>query len=416
MKPTREQICQKITQLEPEARRLLRDLISFPSITPDENEIVEFCHQEFGQLDAEAKLVPFPQDIKDDADYTFADQELFYEGRHNLVVERPGTGGGRSIILQTHLDVVPAEEDWPDAFHAREEGDLIYGRGAVDCKGQVPVIYLALKALEELGIKLKGDVCAQLVIEEEVGGNGALALIKQGYRADGAIVMEGSRLQIHPANRGALWFRLRIVGKSVHMGRKHQGVSALEKAVQVMGILDRYEEKLVAESQGQPLFAKYEYPVQVNIGTIHGGTWPAAVPGEVVLEGGIGFLPNKQMAEIKEELRQAILEGGDDWLKSHFELDFPKLHNDAYQTDPHHPMVQTLQQACDQAGLNSEVSGWNVSCDARLYHHRGQMPTVVFGAGDIAQAHARDEQIARSEILEGATALTVFLLDWCGIG
>jgi acetylornithine deacetylase len=397
-----------------QARDLLLDLIRIPSTSGGEKPAGDLVLRRCRDLGVEVEQVPVPPDLRDDPDYTFADQELSYNGRPNIVAHRRGAGGGHSVILQSHLDVVPAQS-WADAFNPVVQGDLVIGRGACDAKGSVVAILLALQALADAKVRLKGDVQAQFVIEEEVGGNGALALIKQGYRADAAIILEGTNLQIHPANRGAIWFRLRVTGKSVHMGRAHEGVNAIEKVAALFPALREYERRIIAESAGQPLFERYDRPVQVNLGMMRAGDWPSTVPGEAVLEGGVGFLPNKPMEQIKRELRAVIEAAADDWTHAHYTLDFPKLHNDAYADDPNHPAVLALAESCREAGLDSEVYGWNVSCDARLYHHRGKMPTIVFGPGSISNAHAAGEKIAFRQIVQAAQALALMCVRWCEI-
>jgi len=407
------ELCDAVAARADQARALLLDLIRIPSTTGNEGPAAELVLDRCRQLGVQAEQVPVPADIKQDPDYTFADQELIYEGRGNIIAHRRGTGGGRSLIVQSHLDVVPAQ-DWAQAFDPVVDGDFVVGRGACDAKGQVVAILLALQALDDAGVRLRGEVQAQFVIEEEVGGNGALALIAQGYRADAALIMECTDLQIHPANRGAMWFRLRVTGKSVHMGRAHEGVNAIEKMAALFPALRQYERRIVAQSAGQPLFERYERPVQVNLGMIRAGDWPSTVPGEAVLEGGVGFLPNKRMAEVKRELREVIEGAADEWTRAHYELDFPKLHNDAYADDPNHPAVAALAQSCRELGIEAEVFGWNVSCDARLYHHRGKMPTIVFGAGRMSDAHAAGEKIDFRQVLQAAQGVALMCAKWCG--
>jgi acetylornithine deacetylase len=337
-------------------------------------------------------------------EYSHGDDEQPYKGRFNFVATRQGAGGGRSLILQTHSDVIPGGE-WEEAFQPVVEAGRIIGRGATDCKGQVVTMLCALCALDDLGVELNGDVECQIVIEEEVGGNGALALIRQGCKADGVLVMEGTDLHIHPANRGAIWFRATAYGKSLHMGRRHEGVNAIEKMMEAIRLMLGYEEKL---------FARYENPVQLCLGTINAGGWPSMVAGECVLEGGVGFLPNKRMADIKQELWDAVMSTDDEWLKTHFELEYPKLHNDAYQIPADHPLPTTMREACRKLNPKSDVFGWNVSCDARLYKCLADLPTVVFGPSDIRQAHGKGESIGIDEILTGAKALALSVARWCG--
>ena len=396
-----------------EARELLCDLIRIPSTPGLERAAVDCLLGRCRQLEADAELVPFPEGITEDGDYSFGEAPLDHAERANLAVHRTGAGGGRSLILNAHLDVVPADPDWQDAFEPKVEGDIIIGRGACDAKGQAATVWLALRALDAAGVKTKGTASAHFVIEEEIGGNGTLAMILAGHRADAALVVEGTDLHLHPANRGAIWYRIGITGKSVHMGRIREGISAHDKAMEVIAILRRYEERLIAESRGLPLFEHYEQPVQVNVGIVRAGTWPATVPGECVIEGGVGFLPNKRMDDVKRELEEAIRTESDEWTREHFTLEFPKLHNEAYQTDPEHPFVRAAAAACEEAGLQPDLTGWNVSCDARLYHHRGGMPTVVFGPGRIPDAHATGECISLNDIQRAAAALATLIARWC---
>jgi len=392
---------------------LLIRMIAIPSSTGEEGPVLQFLDGAFRALGLEVIQAPVPESLRGDPEFSSPEAVKNYQGRHNLIVPLPGSGGGRSLILCTHVDTVPAA-DWPEAFIPKRDGDVIQGRGASDAKGMVATIWLALKTLVESGFKPRGDLRVHLVIEEEIGGNGALALVRQGERADAALVVESTRFQIHPGHRGAIWFRITVQGRSTHMGRKWEGVNAVEKAMRIIEALLEYEKRLVAESRGNPLFARYQDPVQVNIGMLHGGNWPSMVPGEAVIEGGVGFLPNKPMSKVKEEVREVILGIGDPWITEHFTLEFPKLHNDAYEDDPAHPFVTTLKRCCDELGLDSEVFAWNVSCDARLYHHQGGMPTVIFGPGDAAQAHARGEQCRLGELARGAEALVSVVKAWCG--
>lgn len=398
----------------PEAVSLLSELIGLETLSGREEPAVRLMADSFARLGYDHALQSIPESIKQDPDYSGVDLNLDYEGRHNIIVRLPGPGGGRSAILQTHLDVVPAT-DWKEAFSPRIDGDAVYGRGACDCKGQAATLWLVLAAIKDVGMRLAGDVTVQFVIEEEIGGNGALAAILAGDRADAAVILEPTSLNVHPACRGALWFRITLQGHSVHMGRKQVGVSAFEKAVHVFNALEAYEQRLVEESRGQPLFEKYENPVQVNVGVVRAGEWPSMVPGDCEIEGGVGFLPNKPMRAVQEELRSLLAESDDPWITRHSRIEFPKLHNDAYAIDPAHPSVQTLASACRAEGLESEVCGWNVSCDARLYALRGKMPAVVFGPGDVSDAHSDHEQICGSDMAKAASTLAGFLIDWCGV-
>jgi len=395
-----------------EARDILKDLIRIRSFSGSETQAIELCRNRFARAGCECELVPVPQSITEDPDYSRTDQPISYEGRSNLVAVRKGSGGGKSVIVQSHVDVVPAD-GWDDAFAPRDDGQFIFGRGACDAKGPVAAIWLAMKALADIGFRPSGDMQAQIVIEEEFGGNGALALIGQGYRADAVIVVEPSQLQIHPANRGCVWFQIEIEGLSAHMGRKYEAISAVDLACKVINALYDYERRLVADSANYPGFERYTNPVQVNIGMLNAGNWPSTVPGSAIIEGGVGFLPNRSREQVKQEIKTAIESIDDPWLLSHYRLGFNKLHNDSYEIAYDHPAVLALHEAALAAGIESEVFGWNVSCDARLYSRIGGMPTVVFGPGSVTDAHGTEEKVEFAQVVKAAEAIVRFVMDWC---
>ena len=392
---------------------MLAELCSIPSTYGHEREAQEYllgyC-QGLG-LDIEQQLIP--DSLKQDPQYTAHIDELPYgRERYNLVGRRPGTGGGKSIVLNSHVDVVPVEASYADAFRGRAECGVVYGRGACDAKGNVVTIVLVLKALQALEISLKGDVLYQFVIEEEIGGNGALAAIRQGHFGDAALVLEPTGLRAHPANKGALWFRVDVEGRSVHMGRIGDGVSALEHAVEVMDIFKDYERYLVEKYGDHPLFAGVERPIQMNFGIMRSGDFPSTVPGYAVLEGGVGFLPNKPIREVMADLKAWIEERGSPWLRDHFAISHRRLHNDAYAADVSDPFVQATASALRSSGLDSDLKGWIASCDARLFHHVAGIPSVTFGAGSMKYAHSSEERIETADILRAAEAILGLLADW----
>ena len=394
-----------------ETADLLADLIAFQSTVGSEQPVQEYLAEHARKLGFDARMVPIHPNIESDEDYTLVPGHKGYEGRANLVISIPGTGGGKSIILNSHVDVVPGSKE---LFERRVDHGIVYGRGACDAKGDVVTILLTLIALKEAGIRLKGDVTASFVIEEEAGGNGALSFILDGHRADGVVVLESTDLNVASANRGAVWFDLGIEGKSTHMGRWREGVNAIEEMMDVIRILQDYERRLVAESYGDPLFPDPGASVKVNIGMIEGGDWPSMVAGHCRIEGGVGFLPNKRLSDIRTEVREAIEQHAGEWTKKRYELEFKRLHNEAYGIPPDHPLAVTLRDSAVGMGVNSEIYGMTASCDARLFWHRGGMPTVVFGPGKFPYAHANDEQIAVAEMNKGAEILAEFVQRWCG--
>jgi len=408
-------VADRIDAFAEAAADMLMDLIRFPSVCGAEMGAVAYMKGALEASGFQPALVPMDPAIKAHPEYTPYTEEPPWEGRGNLVMDYGGHGHGRSLILNAHLDVIPAES-WAGAFAPQRDGDVIMGRGAADDKGGAVAGFLALSALAACGIALSGRLSLHLVIDEETGGNGTLALLSQGYTADAAIVAECTGNVICPANRGAVWFQLTTTGVSTHMGEIDKGVSAIEKANQAVAILKEYEQYLIENFMDHPYFRDLEHrPIQLCIGVMSAGEWPSKVPDRCDVEGGIGFLPNKDMDEVKQEMRHWIREKADDWLRDHFELRFDKLQNAAFEVPPDHPFVTCVQGVAPDAGLSDAIRGWTVSCDARLFPRVAQMPVITVGPGRLVHAHSAQERVALPEIVKAAKLYAFTAMAWCGV-
>jgi len=395
------------------AGELLGRLIAFPSTSGAEDGIQAFLFDHLTRAGLPARLAPIEETIITDPDYTPVPGHGSYHGRPNIVVTLAGGGGGRRVIVNTHTDVVPAPAGM---FSAETDRGIVRGRGACDAKGQVVTLLLALLTIREMGLELAGDIEAQFVIEEEAGGNGSLSAIIGGRGADAAVVLEPTGLSVRSANRGAAWFTLKVDGRSVHMGRYREGVSAFEEMLGLIPILKDYEASLREASRGTPGFPDDPSPVVVNIGRVRAGDWPSTVPAECVVDGGIAFLPNRTARQIEQEVRSLIQAKSTPWAREHARFALSGLRNEAFETPADHPAVQIFRGAAEAVLGPSRAEGWNASCDARLFFHRGGLPTIVFGAGDLRHAHALDEQIDIRDIVRAAEVLVRFLARWCGAG
>jgi acetylornithine deacetylase len=407
-----QEIRRHVDAAQAETAKFLCDLIRFPSLPGQEQGAVDCAAARFAEV-AEVERVPLSNTLREDEDYSDPIGGIEYGGRSNLRLRVPGTGGGRSLLFNTHLDVVPASQGQIGAFEPRREGNKIFGRGACDAKGQAATIFNALLAAKRVGLKLRGDVIVHLVVEEEVGGNGTLAMTRRGEKADACVVMEPTEQRILTSVRGAVWFRVICTGRPGHSGRSGDTVSALRMAIRAVEILEQFHARLLASSRGIPLFDKFPNPMPITFGKLTAGDWPAMAPASATLEGVLGFLPNKTRYEVMEEVRQALAEGGDAWFRENFMLEFMYRH-DAHVLDPAHPLATGLQACCREAGGQGEVSAMTASCDSWLYNNQLKIPSLVFGPGSLLFAHTTDEQIGSEEISQAATILVRFLADWCG--
>ena len=394
-----------------DTEHFLCQMIRIPSLPGQEREVADCAAARFSEL-GEVERIPLSDSLRGDEDYASPLPGIEYEGRSNLRVRVPGTGGGRSLLLNTHLDVVPPAHGQEDPFNPRVEAGRVYGRGACDAKGQVATIYASLAAARRLGLKLRGDAIVHLVVEEEVGGNGTLAMVRRGESADACVVLEPTELRILSSVRGAVWFRVTFTGRPGHSGRAADSVSALKMARRGMEILEDYHARLLASSRGIPLFDHFPNPMPITFGKLMAGDWPSTAPSQAVLEGVLGFLSNRTRGHVMGEIRQALIQGGDDWLRDHFQLEFMYRH-DAHVLDPEHPLVIGLQACCYGAGPPGEVSAMTASCDSWFYNNQLHIPTVVFGPGSLRYAHSDEEQIRVEEIATGAAILLRFLARWC---
>ncbi|MEO1853633.1 peptidase [Chromohalobacter sp.] len=339
-------------------------------------------------------------------------------GSPNVVGTWKGTGGGRSLILNGHVDVVP-EGDHAQWHHPPYSGEIIdgclYGRGVTDMKGGNLSAYVAVATLKTLGVRLKGDVILQSVIEEEAGGAGTLAALERGYTADAALIPEPSEQKIFPRQQGSRWFRLRVMGVKAHGGTRYEGVSALEKSVAVIAAIQALEAQRNADLN-DPLYEGVPIPLPINLGRIEGGDWPSSVPDEITLEGRIGVGPGETVETAEQALVSAMaaLAEQDDWFADHpVEVEFYGACWQPGGIDLDSPLVTQLCNAFERVHgrmPERQASPWGT--DGGLLSQYG-VPALVFGPGITRLAHFPNEHIRLDDIFDVAEIMALTLIDWC---
>lgn len=344
-----------------------------------------------------------------------------FDGNPNLVAVLKGTGGGKSMILNGHIDVVPVgnESSWKhDPFSGTIECGKLYGRGATDMKGGNTALLMAIESLIASGIKLKGDVIFQSVIEEESGGAGTLAAVLRGYHADGAIIPEPTNLKIFPKQQGSMWFRITVKGRAAHGGTRYKGVSAIEKALLVIQRLQELEKDRNARIT-DPLFEKIPIPIPINIGKLSSGEWPSSVPDTAIIEGRMGVSPEETIQSAQEEMENYLcgLSEQDEWLQENrLKLEWfggrwlpGSLEND-------HPLITELTKSFREVQGDSpiiEASPWGT--DGGILSTIGNTPVVVFGPGITETAHDANEHIVLEEMFVASEIIALTLLKWCEV-
>ena len=347
-----------------------------------------------------------------------------------------GRPAGRDLLLNGHIDVVPAGDaagwttpPWePSVRDAR-----VYGRGAVDMKGGLCCALFAARAIRDAGVRLGGRLGVASVVGEEDGGTGTLATLLRGHTADGAIVVEPTQLRVVPAQAGSLMFRLVVHGLSAHGCMREEGVNAVEKFLPLLGALRRLEAErcgvagssprdascaAVAGDPRSPLFAGYRLPWPIEVGTVPAGDWASSVPDTLVAEGRYGVAVGEDVASARRAFECAVAGAAtaDPWLAVHPpEVEWWGGRFDPAVTSLDDPIVTVLLGAAsDVTGATPAVEGVTYGADMRLLVNAGGIPTVLFGPGDVRVAHMPDEHVPIVDLEAAARTLILSALRFCG--
>ena len=456
-----------------------------------------------------------------------------YAGRVNLTAHLPGAGP--RLVFNAHIDTVPPH------IAPRRDGDVLHGRGSADDKGGVAAMVLAAALLEQVrerfGVVPSCDLRLQFVIDEETGGNGSLSMTHEpDQTCDAVVVLECTDLQPHPANRGAVWYRMELSAPESDPGNgaREAKPNLLEAAAFAVGSMEEEGRTLRAESshdmfpqrpvqtchgmlgrfgthpsrvhdfvalrltwvgishsllvdeveaaladyiaaygdksipgEGDALLERHlawrnvgmdEAMLDVfglsghmgatlrldgaitkaawivrhlsRVARAKGGPWASlrcdlegGTPGELVLEGGQGFVPTHELPEVTARLSAAARRGVECFEHDtglargsvRLTMGYEKLHNAAFSRRPDSAAMRAMTAALDAAGapLRGAIAGWTVSCDARIFAERyPQADVVTFGPGALSVAHSGEERTDLHDVLRAAVALAHLALNF----
>jgi acetylornithine deacetylase len=402
------------------ATMLLQEWVRYRSVSGAEQSIQESIASRLASMGLDVDLWVMGGEELVSHPY-FVSPRTVFEDSPNVVGVWKGTGGGRSIILNGHVDVVP-EGDEAQWTHHPFSGEVVdgklYGRGATDMKGGNLSSLLAIQVLQSLGVKLKGDVIYQSVVEEESGGAGTLATILRGYKADAALIPEPTNLKIFPKQQGSMWFRLLVKGRSAHGGTRYEGVSAIEKSLLVVQAVGQLEKKR-NDRMTDPLYAKLPIPIPINIGVIEGGKWPSSVADLVKLEGRMGVAPGEHMEDAKAEMLAALQDIAeiDPWFAEHpVELEWFGARWVPGSVEEDHPLMEILhKQFVATTGQRAVVEASPWGTDGGLLTALADTPAIVVGPGVTQVAHYPNEYIELDDIFRCAEIFALTLIEWCEV-
>src|ERR1700733_11511090 len=246
--PNRQKILDKVDASREQAIGFLQKMVTIPSVTGDEAAIQKFVSNHMKEIGLKVDVWETDWEaLKTHPGYRPVQRG--YEGRPNIVGVLKGVGGGRSLLLNGHTDVIPvgAGESWSDdPWSGRIKNGRIYGRGSCDMKRGVPSQILAVQYLTDLPLPPKGAVMINVVIDEEVGGHGTLDTVIRGYKADAGISGETSDLAVQPACIGRIWFEIEIHGKPAGIQKRYEGISGIELGNRIAKAVADLEAKRVA--------------------------------------------------------------------------------------------------------------------------------------------------------------------------
>ena len=350
-----------------------------------------------------------------------------FRGRPNLAGTSRGSGGGRSILLTGHIDVVPPGErsHWRyEPFAGAREGDGIYGRGAVDMKGGVASMLLAAEILKELNIPLSGDVLFATVVDEEIGGMGTLALADRGYRADAGILTEPTGNRISPLCHGILWGRILIdgIGGHAELKPRHWDAGGPVDAIGLMRFvlsgIDVLNERWRSDPRkNHPLM---ELPNQIIVTQVRGGEHPSSMAGRAEIIIDVQYLPSEKDADgtggaVKREVETYIakLAQVDPWLARRPPRVEWILDADCAEVKPDHPIMNIFAGACAAAAHPFRLWGMGAHTDMGIPTDLAKTPTVNFGPGDPSQAHQPNEHVSIGELVACTKVIALTIAHWC---
>lgn len=370
-------------QQQHELLELLCALIRYKSENPpgEEQQVAEFIYHYFKQENIDVEL-----------------QEVA-PGRPNVIAHLKGTGTGKHVLFNGHIDVVPCGCGWSsDPFDPLIKDGKVFGRGAADMKSGVAAMMYAATLLKRNQDKFTGNLTLVFNVDEERINLGMLHYIKNGISADYAIIGEPTSLDVCIAHKGVSRYNLSTKGTAGHAAKTRYPDSAIVKMSKILPALEQY--RLSVEEIEHPLLGN----ASMIITTINGGTAPNIVPQHCDIEIDRRLVPGENQQEIVQKIHQAIAEynGGE---KIEYDLN-NYLFIPASDIPADHELTMTaLDTVSKFTQRDAQPQIFEATCEAPFFSVTSNIPTLILGPGGLAQAHIKDEFV---EILELNSAAEIY--------
>jgi acetylornithine deacetylase/succinyl-diaminopimelate desuccinylase family protein len=383
------------SHLDPEALfRTLAELISINSVNPaypggpGEAVVAEYVGEFF-----QHNSIPF-------------EFQPVFAGRPNVIGRLQGEPGGRTLVLEAHMDTASELGMSKPPFQPVRDGNRMYGRGSCDTKAGLAAMMHALKMVRDAKLQPRASVWLVAAVDEEHSFRGVVKFLEKGVKAAGAIVAEPTNLETVVASKGVLRWRVRTRGRAVHSSKPNLGINAVAKMAKLIGSM---EERLPA------IFEKRHHPLlgspTINVGVIQGGLQVNQVPDSCTIEVDRRLVPGETKESAYGELESLVAELREGDCELDVEMEPPMLEDYPLETALSERIVQTVSKASQEVAGHASLVGVPYGSDASKLA-RGGIPSVIFGPGNIDHAHAADEFVELDQVRLAAEIYARTILEF----
>ena len=283
-------------------------------------------------------------------------------------------------------------------------------------KSGVAAMTMAVMAVQKSGIRLKGDLIAEYVMDEELTGNGTLACVAKGYGAGAGICCETSSMCVQPGSIGRIWYTIKIQGKAAGIQRRYEGINAIDLGYLVNQAVAEFERKRLAEVS-HPLYPNIISAIPCMVGMFESGSYNSSFPDSCVLKGSLATVPGEDSGQVKEAFVSFLLEkcAENPWLrKNPPEVIFEGYFAEASSIPADSPIVTALSREFEKVmGQAPSICGREGAADIRFMNQYGNTPTVIFGPGKTEQMHANNEWVEVEDYVNSVRILARTIVEWC---
>jgi len=423
---TQQHILDAVDQRFDEQTDFLAEITSHASIRGNEQDAQRFVNAELQGRGYETDLWEIELDLIAGLP-GFSPVIGNYDEALNLVATHRGDSQkGRSLILNGHIDVVPVGplDMWQrPPFEPYINDGWMFGRGAGDMKAGLVANLYALDALRDAGFIPASDVYFQSVVEEECTGNGALACLQRGYRADAALIPEPFNEKLVAAQIGVIWLQVHLRGIPVHVLEAGSGANAIEAALPLIAALRELETNWNADELKHPMYQQIEHPLNLNIGRIEGGDWASSVPAWCCFDVRMAIYPGQDINAARAEIESCVHEAanGDGFLKKNPpQIVYHGFLAEGYALAEHdkpeaHLAIETLEQAHQKVtGHKLQSFPVTATTDARFFGLYADIPTLVYGP-EAKAIHGFNECVNLESMRRVTQSIALFIGQWCGL-